>query len=73
MPAAVGSWTSGVIGTLPDGFRPASTIGGTAFVEVDTNRIVPIAIEPSGSIRVLTRGVSFGKGALFSYSLAYLV
>lgn len=73
MPAAVGSWTSGVIGTLPDGFRPASTIGGTAFVEADTNRIVPIAIEPSGLIRVLTRGVSFGKGALFSYSVAYLV
>lgn len=73
MPAAVGSWTSGVIGTLPDGFRPASAIGGTAFVEADTNRIVPIAIEPSGSIRVLTRGVSFGKGALFSYSVAYLV
>lgn len=73
MPVAISAWSSGSIGTLPEGFRPASTVGGVAFVEAGANHVVPIAVNPNGSITFVTRYVAIGKGASFSYSVAYPV
>lgn len=73
MPIAINSWSSGVIGTLPEGFRPKSGVGGVAFVEAGANHIVPISVSPNGNISVITRYVAIGRGALFSYSIAYPV
>lgn len=73
MPIAISAWSSGIIGTLPEGFRPAAGIGGVAFIEAGANHVVPIDINPNGNIRVVTRYVAIDKGALFSYSITYLI
>lgn len=73
MPVAISAWSSGIIGTLPEGFRPATGIGGVAFVEAGANHVVPIDISPNGNIRIVTRYVAISKGALFSYSITYPV
>lgn len=73
MPIAISAWSSGVIGTLPEGFRPAVSVGGVAFIEAGANHVVPINIYPNGNISFITRYVAIGKGALFSYSVTYPV
>ena len=66
-------WSSGVAATLPEGMRPPTTIGASAFVETDTNRIVPIAVEHGGAVRILTRAVTVAKTTLMSFSVTYAV
>lgn len=73
VPVAISAWSSGIIGTLPEGFRPATGIGGVAFVEANANHVVPIDISPNCNIRIITRYVAISKGALFSYSITYPV
>lgn len=72
-PVAIPAWSSGVIATLPEGMRPRNTVGGCAFVESDTNRPVPIAVESGGSVRFLTRAVTISKGTLLSFSVTYAI
>ncbi|WP_333789681.1 hypothetical protein [Parolsenella catena] len=67
------AWSSGVAATLPEGMRPPTTVGGSAFVETDTNRIVPIAVEHGGAVRILTRAVTVTKTTLMSFSVTYAV
>lgn len=67
------SWSSGVIATLPEGMRPPTTVGGSAFVETDTNRIVPITVERGGAVKILTRAVTVTKTTLMSFSVTYAV
>ena len=70
---AIPAWSSGVVATLPEGMRPPATIGGSAFVETSGNSIVPLAIEHSGSVRVLTRAETITKTTLMSFSVTYAV
>ena len=70
---AIPAWSSGVIATLPEGMRPPVTVGASAFVETDTNRIVPIAVERDGAVRILTRAVTVTKTTLMSFSVTYAV
>lgn len=70
---AIPAWSSGVIATLPEGMRPSMTVGGSAFVETSGNSIVPLAIEHSGSVRVLTRAETITKTTLMSFSVTYAV
>ena len=70
---AIPAWSSGVVATLPEGMRPPTTVGATAFVETDTNRIVPIAVERGGAVRILTRAVTVTKTTLMSFSVTYAV
>ena len=70
---AIPAWSSGVVATLPEGMRPPKTVGGTAFVETDTNHIVPIAVEHNGAVRILTRAVTVAKTTLMSFSVTYAV
>lgn len=65
------AWSSGVVATLPEGMRPSREVGGSAFVETDTNRIVPIAVEHNGAVRILTRAVAVAKTTLMSFSVTY--
>ena len=67
------AWSSGAVATLPEGMRPPTTIGASAFVETDTNRIVPIAVEHGGAVRILTRAVTVTKTTLMSFSVTYAV
>lgn len=67
------AWSSGVVATLPEGMRPPTTVGASAFVETDTNRIVPIAVEHGGAVRILTRAVTVTKTTLMSFSVTYAV
>lgn len=53
--------------------RPPVTVGASAFVETDTNRIVPIAVERNGAVRILTRAVTVIKTTLMSFSVTYAV
>lgn len=70
---AIPAWSSGVVATLPEGMRPPTVVGASAFVETDTNRIVPIAVEHGGAVRVLTRAVTITKTTLMSFSVTYAV
>lgn len=70
---AIPAWSSGVVATLPEGMRPPKTVGGTAFVETDTNHIVPIAVEHNGAVRILTRAVTVANTTLMSFSVTYAV
>ena len=70
---AIPAWSSGVVATLPEGMRPPTTVGAVAFVETDTNRIVPIAVEHGGAVRILTRAVTVTKTTLMSFSVTYAV
>ena len=70
---AIPAWSSGVIATLPEGMRPPVAVGASAFVETDTNRIVPIAVERDGAVRILTRAVTVIKTTLMSFSVTYAV
>lgn len=70
---AIPAWSSGVVATLPEGMRPPAAIGGSAFVETSGNSIVPLAIEHSGSVRVLTRAETITKTTLMSFSVTYAV
>ena len=70
---AIPAWSSGVIATLPEGMRPSGAVGGSAFVETSGNSIVPLAIEHSGSVRVLTRAETVTKTTLMSFSVTYAV
>lgn len=70
---AIPAWSSGIAATLPEGMRPPTTIGASAFVETDTNRIVPIAVEHGGAVRILTRAVTITKTTLMSFSVTYAV
>lgn len=72
-PVAIPAWSSGLVATLPEGMRPRATVGGCAFVETDTNRPVPIAVESGGGVRFLTRAVTISKGTLLSFSVSYPV
>ena len=67
------AWSSGAVATLPEGMRPPTTVGASAFVETDTNRIVPIAVERGGAVRILTRAVTITKTTLMSFSVTYAV
>lgn len=67
------AWSSGVIATLPEGMRPSSEVGGSAFVETSENSIVPLAVEHSGSVRILTRAETITKTTLMSFSVTYVV
>lgn len=70
---AIPAWSSGVIATLPEGMRPPVAVGASAFVETDTNRIVPIAVEHDGAVRILTRAVTITETTLMSFSVTYAI
>lgn len=70
---AIPAWSSGVVATLPEGMRPPTAVGASAFVETDTNSIVPIAVEHSGAVRILTRAVTITKTTLMSFSVTYAI
>lgn len=67
----ISSWSAGVIATLPEGMRPSNPVGGSAFVEISGNTIVPITIERNGQVKILTRNVTVASTTLISFSITY--
>ena len=70
---AVGAWPKGVIGRLPEEFRPvASEIGGCAYVESTKGTgIVPVGVNPNGDVFVATRGLTLAANWMCSFSVTY--
>ena len=70
---AVSAWSKGVIGSLPEEFRPvASEVGGCAYVEsTNGTGIVPVGVNPNGDVFVATRGLTLAANWMCSFSVSY--
>ena len=70
---AVSAWSKGVIGKLPEEFRPvASEVGGCAYVESTKGTgIVPVGVNPNGDVFVATRGLTLAANWMCSFSVSY--
>lgn len=70
---AVSAWSKGVIGKLPEEFRPvASEVGGCAYVEsTKSTGIVPVGVNPNGDVFVVTRSLTLAANWMCSFSVTY--
>lgn len=71
--SAVSAWSKGVIGKLPEEFRPvASEVGGCAYVEsTNGTGIAPVGVSHNGDVSVVTRGLTLAANWMCSFSVSY--
>lgn len=71
--SAVSAWSKGVIGRLPEEYRPAgSEVGGCAYVEsAKGTGIVPVGVNPNGDVVAVTRGLTLAANWMCSFSVTY--
>ena len=71
--SAVNAWSKGVIGKLPEEYRPASgEVGGCAYVEsTRSTGVVPVGVNANGDVFVATRGLTLAANWMCSFSVSY--